>query len=305
LKEEVIKDNEEEKVLLDDEFYLDEISYIFGTINNKSRYITFLGFKCISGKIAFVGEPDGDGFLFGKLGKKLQNMIIQMTEKGINKIEPEFKKIPKNNYFLRKLIKKIPNHIEEDEEIQDKEKLENLDSEKNINDNCGPNQESEDNLVQKMMLHSSKLSRNKNSIYNQFFTSNDINNNNQNLFKTSNNMIFNKELTNTLDKTNHFSCLGNNRELRESSNKYNYLKTNKNFGLNKPSSKIIDISLNKNNPFARSAKNIYSLNKNGNKPVTPITPSSNYTDYIDLSNKKKINNNERLKSIISGNKDKN
>ena len=123
LKEEVIKENEEEKVILDDEFYLDEISYIFGTINNKSRYITFLGFKCISGKIAFVGEPDGDGFLFGKLGKRLQNMIIQMTEKGINKIEPEFKKIPKKNYFLRKLIKKIPNHIEEDEEIQMKRNL--------------------------------------------------------------------------------------------------------------------------------------------------------------------------------------
>ena len=48
-----------------EKFYRDAITHIFGTVNSKNL-ISFLGFKCISGKTEFVGTPDGAGFLIGE-----------------------------------------------------------------------------------------------------------------------------------------------------------------------------------------------------------------------------------------------
>ena len=95
IKLELNKRNVNEKLMVDEENNRDGISHILGTINNKSGLITFLGFKCISGKTLSVGLPEGEGFLFGKFGKKFQYLKIHMTEDGINKFEPEFKEIPK------------------------------------------------------------------------------------------------------------------------------------------------------------------------------------------------------------------
>ena len=41
----------------------DGITHICGTCNDSA--ITFLGFKCRSGKILFIGKPDGKPFIFG------------------------------------------------------------------------------------------------------------------------------------------------------------------------------------------------------------------------------------------------
>ena len=85
------------------EKYMDGITHIFGTINKKTGFITFLGFKCISGKTVFVGFPEGEGFLFGKFGTKFHDIRIQMKKEGITKLEPIFnKENSKKNFFLKK-----------------------------------------------------------------------------------------------------------------------------------------------------------------------------------------------------------
>ena len=104
--------------------YRDAIRHIFGTINQKNGLITFLGFKCISGKTVFVGFPDGEGFLFGKFGNKFHNLKLQMTVNGISKIEPGFKPNPRKNFFLDGITGKfLLQNILKDEIIKDEEKL--------------------------------------------------------------------------------------------------------------------------------------------------------------------------------------
>ena len=48
-----------------EEFCKDAVTHIFGTMNQEKGIITFLGFKCVSGKTLFVGYPNGSPFLFG------------------------------------------------------------------------------------------------------------------------------------------------------------------------------------------------------------------------------------------------
>ena len=104
--------------------YRDGITHVFGTINEETGYITFLGFKCISGKISFEGFPDGDGFLFGLFGTKFHDLKIQLTEEGIVRLEPRFKTSLRKNYFLNVILeKKSSENLDEDEIIKDEEYL--------------------------------------------------------------------------------------------------------------------------------------------------------------------------------------
>ena len=48
---------------------LDSITHIFGTFD---KVITFIGFKCSSGKTVYFGKPNGKSFIFGIYGKKVQ-----------------------------------------------------------------------------------------------------------------------------------------------------------------------------------------------------------------------------------------
>ena len=116
------------------EKYMDAVTHIFGTINEKSGYITFLGFKCISGKTLFVGYPEGEGFLFGKYGSKFHDIKIQMKKEGITKLEPIFnKENSKKNFFLKKITGKLLNqNLNEPEIIKDEEALLNLKDEEEI-----------------------------------------------------------------------------------------------------------------------------------------------------------------------------
>ena len=116
------------------EKYMDAVTHIFGTINKKTGFITFLGFKCISGKTVFVGYPDGEGFLFGKYGTKFHDIRIQMKKEGITKLEPIFnKENSKKNFFLKKIKGRLLNqNLKEKEIIKDEETLVNLKDEEEI-----------------------------------------------------------------------------------------------------------------------------------------------------------------------------
>ena len=108
--------------------YRDAITHIFGTID--SGNITFLGFKCFSGKTSFVGFPKGEGFLYGKFGYKLHNLKIQIDKKGITMLKPGFKPNLRKNFFLDKIAGKLSEqNLDEEETIKDEECL------NNINDN--------------------------------------------------------------------------------------------------------------------------------------------------------------------------
>ena len=83
-----------------EKFYRDAVTHVFGTINSKN-IITFLGFKCISGKTQYVGVPEGNGFLMGEFGKKFHSIKLQMTENGIHLLIGVFNENPRTNFWVR------------------------------------------------------------------------------------------------------------------------------------------------------------------------------------------------------------
>ena len=116
-----------------EENYRDAVTHIFGTYNEEKNLITFLGFKCISGKTVFVGFPEGDGFLFGNFGSKFHYVKLQMTEEGITKLEPGFKSNLRTNYYLGEVMGKLSNQdLNKDELIKDEKELEKLNNEVDI-----------------------------------------------------------------------------------------------------------------------------------------------------------------------------
>ena len=116
-----------------EENYRDAVTHIFGTYNEEKNLITFLGFKCISGKTVFVGFPEGDGFLFGNFGSKFHYVKLQMTEEGITKLEPGFKSNLRTNYYLGEVMGKLSNQdLNKDELIKDEKELEKLNNEVEI-----------------------------------------------------------------------------------------------------------------------------------------------------------------------------
>jgi len=56
--------NEDEKNNFPNIDNRDGITHIFGTYNNKENFISFMGFKCMTGKTSYIGKPDGMPFLF-------------------------------------------------------------------------------------------------------------------------------------------------------------------------------------------------------------------------------------------------
>ena len=111
--------------------YNDAITHVFGTLDQESGIITFLGFKCISGKIAYVGYPKGEGFLFGKFGFKLHDLKIQMTLEGIIKLEFGFEPNVRKNFFLGRFGGLL--NLKDDEPIKDEMQLSTLNDAIKIN----------------------------------------------------------------------------------------------------------------------------------------------------------------------------
>ena len=66
---------------------LDSITHIFGTFD---KIITFIGFKCSSGKIVYFGKPKGKSFIFGMYGKKVQYCNLIINQNGISRLDAIF-----------------------------------------------------------------------------------------------------------------------------------------------------------------------------------------------------------------------
>ena len=98
-------------------FYRDYVTHIFGTFNKNSEIISFLGFKCVSGKTEFVGAPSGEGFIFGGWGTKFHQLKMQVTDKGITYFQPIFNENPRTNFYLKKEKDYTKEKIEEDTEL--------------------------------------------------------------------------------------------------------------------------------------------------------------------------------------------
>ena len=113
------------------DLYRDAITHIFGTMNDKG-FLTFIGFKCISGKTLFVGFPEGKGFLFGEFGKKIHDFKVQLNIDGITKLQPGFKNNSKTNYYLNNIKKLSLEQLNEEKLINDEEILLNINDEKEL-----------------------------------------------------------------------------------------------------------------------------------------------------------------------------
>ena len=110
-----------------DSYFRDAITHVFGTVDEKTKYINFLGFKCISGKTQFVGKPKGQSFLIGEFGKKMNQLKCQMTMDGISCLLPYLDKNLRPNIYLSKKISKITiEDINKDEIILDESYISKL-----------------------------------------------------------------------------------------------------------------------------------------------------------------------------------
>ena len=114
-------------------FFHDIVTHIFGTFDRDTKILSFLGFKCASGKMVFVGFPKGEGFLFGKYGSKLSQIKIEMTEQGVTKLEPIFDGNVRPNFYLKNKADKLTlNDLNKDELILDEDQLANMTNEDEI-----------------------------------------------------------------------------------------------------------------------------------------------------------------------------
>ena len=116
---------------LKEKFFRDLVTHIFGTFDKEKKILTFLGFKCASGKTVFVGYPKGEGFLFGKFGCKLSHIKIEMTIDGITKLEPCFDINYRPNFFLKNKADNI-NENEIDKLILDESEIAKITNEDEI-----------------------------------------------------------------------------------------------------------------------------------------------------------------------------
>ena len=118
---------------LKERFYRDLVTHVFGTFEREAKILTFLGFKCVSGKTVFVGFPKGDGFLFGKFGKNINQFKLEMTEQGITQIEPGFDENVRPNFYLMHKARRLnENDLNKDEMILDEDQLAKLTNEDEI-----------------------------------------------------------------------------------------------------------------------------------------------------------------------------
>ena len=108
-------------------YFRDAVTHVFGTVDEKTGFITFIGFKCVSGKTQFVGFPKGKSFLIGKFGKKMQQLKCQMTSDGITTLLIYFEKNFRPNHYLTKKISNLTlEDLSKDEIILDEAYLSKL-----------------------------------------------------------------------------------------------------------------------------------------------------------------------------------
>ncbi len=121
-----------ETELINDPSSRDGIINIFGTYTD---HITFLGFKCRSGKIRFIGKPEGKSFIFGQYGKQLKIITLSIHSHNhlIIQLLPTFQEIKKKNPFINKNLNELNNEISNvDLPIYEEEKLSSIEDEDEI-----------------------------------------------------------------------------------------------------------------------------------------------------------------------------
>ena len=108
-------------------YFRDAVTHVFGTMDEEIGIITFLGFKCVSGKTQFVGIPKGKSFLMGSFGEKMQQFKCQMTVDGITTILLYLDKNHRPNHYLKKKIADLDlDDVSKDETILDEAYLAKL-----------------------------------------------------------------------------------------------------------------------------------------------------------------------------------
>ena len=102
----------------------DAISHVFGTFDNT---LTFIGFKCRSGKTVHVGKPKGDAFLYGVPGNVFHYMKVEVLE-GVTCLQPFFTKTKRSNPLLKIGLDKITEQylINEDKPIYEETVMHNI-----------------------------------------------------------------------------------------------------------------------------------------------------------------------------------
>ena len=116
-----------------EKFFRDVVTHVFGTFDKETKTLSFLGFKCASGKTVFVGFPKGDGFLFGKFETKLSQFKIEMTEQGVTKLEPIFDQNMRPNFYLKRKANQLnESDLNKNEFILDEDQLTKLTNEDEI-----------------------------------------------------------------------------------------------------------------------------------------------------------------------------
>ena len=130
IDEKLFKDKKEGKLAgIKGELYKDAVTHVFGCISQKTGFVTFLGFKCVSGKTVFAGFPEGDGFLFGIFGKKFHEIKLQMSLEGIFLLQPRFNDNKRTNFFLSTEADNLTKEdLKKDFLIQDEVQLSQIDN---------------------------------------------------------------------------------------------------------------------------------------------------------------------------------
>ena len=102
----------------------DGITHIIGTYQDT---ITFLGFKCRSGKTLFIGSPSGTPFIIGQFKKQIQAIDIQVKDGLLCYFFPYFEEVERvNPHIDKKLFEINQNYINDDKPIFEEEVLSNL-----------------------------------------------------------------------------------------------------------------------------------------------------------------------------------
>ena len=112
---------------------MDGITNVFGTYTDK---ITFIGFKCRSGKTAFYGKPEGQPFFYGNIGKHVKTFKCEVKNGVLTSILPGFVDVLRRNTYIDKNINEVQNEIDHiNDFIYEEEYLSGLNDPDEINNN--------------------------------------------------------------------------------------------------------------------------------------------------------------------------
>ena len=107
----------------------DGITHIVGLIDPKDKTINLLGFKCRSGKVYFIGKPEGKPFLFGGIQKQLQSIKIEVNNGKLSYLEPFFMNVDRGNPFVNIKPEEISEQfLKQDKPIYEEEYLKQIGS---------------------------------------------------------------------------------------------------------------------------------------------------------------------------------